>query len=510
VSFHFPFAQFHPQFPFSNNLLESFFDPQIESKDRRLSFLSFIISFSSRIRMSSESTLDNEKNEVKAGSSALGLDRTSWASMVRRDFGGFDREIDRLVALVWTSLFDSEGFARMGLTPAKGCLLVGQPGCGKSAMAQSLARHSGLPYSVLSGPEVFQRNQGESETMLQGVFEGLSKKGDSTLLIIDEIDILAGRCDEERPIETRLTNHLISLIDGLFAVSPRQLDRLLVPSGESVAAGKGLGAMSASIVNKVFVIGLTNRPEQLDPALTRSGRLDTAITLSTKTAAERAAILEICARGLPLRGAVGRTRQDILKRLASLTAGYVGADLLNLCRETALIAVTRSAGGQTGEAVTEEDFLAALCRARPAVLRDSESAAVVEPPPSLDTDGRSSGFESLGGLADVIRELRASVLLPFERPDLFRRLGITPPAGILIAGPPGTGKTKLASALASATSFNSVFLDPGQIRSKVVGESEAALARVFRQARDASPCFLVIDQLELIGKLSLRVQVVTF
>jgi len=159
------------------------------------------------------------------------------------------------------------------------------------------------------------------------------------------------------------------------------------------------------------------------------------------------------------------------------------------------MAASAAAAGTVAE-VTLGDFQVALSKVRPSVLRDSENAELV--PHRSEVGEQTAAFTQLGGLGQVIGELRTSVLLPFTRPELFARLRITPPSGILIAGPPGTGKTQLALALASAASFNVVVLDPGQIRSRVVGESEAALARVFRQAREASPCFLLIDQLELI------------
>jgi len=179
---------------------------------------------------------------------------------------------------------------------------MGQPGAGKSALAQLVARHSGLTYTVISAPDIFQKNQGESEELLRQGFEKLCLLKKPCLLILDEVDILASRVDEERPIEARLLTHLLSLLDGLFTLT---------------ATNKT--GQHRSVENKVFVIALTNRCETLDPALTRSGRLDCTVTLQTKTATERREIMEVLTRRMPLGD--GSARKEVIRKVSELPAG---------------------------------------------------------------------------------------------------------------------------------------------------------------------------------------------
>ncbi|MDP2859766.1 MAG: CDC48 family AAA ATPase [Bacillota bacterium] len=376
------------------------------------------------------------------------------------DVGGLGKEVQRLREMIESPLRYPEVFRRLGIEPPRGVLLHGPPGCGKTLIARAIANETSARFFSINGPEIIHKFYGESEAHLRQIFDQAQKHAPS-VLFIDEIDAVAPkRAEVTGEVEKRVVAQLLALMDGLKA--------------------RG----------QVVVIGATNIPDVLDPALRRPGRFDREIFIGIPDSRGRLEILEIHTRGMPLAADVD------LRRLAEATHGFVGADLQALCRESAMTALRRfvpkidlSSGSIPYEdlltlEVTMEDFLEALQPLEPSALREvfAEIPAV--------------SWEDIGGLSAVKKTLQESVEWPLHYRAHFEALGCRAPKGILLYGLPGTGKTMLAKAVATESGLNFISVKGPELLSKYVGESEKAIREVFRKARQASPCILFFDEIE--------------
>jgi len=384
--------------------------------------------------------------------------RSGWA-----DIGGLDNEVRRIRELVELPLRQPRVFERLGIGAPRGVLLHGPPGTGKTLLARAVAHETRVAFLALSGPEVIHRFYGESEAKLREIFQRAKERAPS-ILFLDEIEAIAPKRESAHgEVEKRVVAQLLALMDGLEA--------------------RG----------QVIVIGATNLPGLLDPALRRPGRFDREIEIGIPDAAARRQILQIHTRAMPV-----ATDVD-LGRLAALTHGFAGADLAALCREAAMTTL-REASLETDFApgpasddrlarltITMPHFLAALGEMDPSSLRE----VVVEIP-----DVR---WDDVGGLDAVKRELRQAAEWPLRHPELLRGLGARPAKGILLHGPPGTGKTMLARALASQAGVNFVSIKGPALLSKYLGESERSIREVFKKARLAAPCVLFFDEIDALA-----------
>ena len=376
------------------------------------------------------------------------------------DVGGLKPQLGRVRELIELPLRHPEVFARLGIDPPKGVLLHGPPGCGKTLIARTIAQESSANFYSISGPEIIHKFYGESEAHLRKIFDEASRHGPA-IIFLDEIDSIAPKRENTvGDVEKRVVAQLLALMDGL---NQRQ---------------------------NLIVIAATNLPNNLDPALRRPGRFDREIYIPIPDRNGRRHILEIHSRGMPL-------AQDVnLDRLADVTHGYVGADLQALCREAAMACLRKllgdvdlSRGGiayerlQTLE-VTQEHFLAALAEIEPSALRE----VFVEVP--------SVRWEDIGGLAEVKRQLTEAVEWPLKHADLFAKAAVRPPKGLLLAGPPGVGKTLLAKAAATQSNANFISVKGPELMGRYVGESEKAVRDVFRKARHAAPCVIFFDEID--------------
>jgi transitional endoplasmic reticulum ATPase len=386
---------------------------------------------------------------------AKGVPRTTY-----EDIGGLHEEIQRIREMVELPLRHPELFQRLGIEPPKGVMLHGPPGCGKTLLARAVANESEANFYSINGPEIMSKFYGESEARLREMFTQAQKNSPS-IIFIDELDAIAPKREEVTgEVERRVVAQLLALMDGL--------------------AGRG----------NLIVIGATNRPEALDPALRRPGRFDREIEIGVPDKKGRFEILQIHTRGMPL-------SEDVdLKKLAKMTHGYTGADLAALGRETAMKALRRYLPEINLEdervppsvlekmEVRMEDFLNAYREITPTAMRE----VYIEVPTVRWTD--------IGGLEDVKEDLREAVEWPLKNPEVFKRMGIRAPKGILLYGPPGCGKTLLARAVATESESNFITIKGPEVFSKWVGESEKAIREVFRKARMASPAVIFFDEFD--------------
>ena len=376
------------------------------------------------------------------------------------DIGGLHEAIQRIREMVELPLKHPELFQRLGIDPPKGVLLFGPPGCGKTLLARAVANESDAYFIHINGPEIMSKFYGESEKRLREIFEE-AKKNAPSIIFIDEIDAIAPKREEVTgEVERRVVAQLLALMDGLES--------------------RG----------QVIVIGATNRPNALDPALRRPGRFDREIEIGVPDRDGRREILQIHTRGMPL-------AEDVnLDRLADMTHGFVGADLAALCREAAMKALRRYLPEIDLDEevipphvlekikITMKDFLDALKEIQPSAIRE----VLVEVP--------NVHWDDVGGLEEVKRELKEAVEWPLKHPEVFKRMGVDPPKGILLYGPPGTGKTLLAKAIATESEANFISVKGPELMSKWVGESEKAVREIFRKARMVSPAIVFFDEID--------------
>ncbi len=379
------------------------------------------------------------------------------------DIGGLGDEVRKVREMIELPLRHPEIFERLGVEAPKGVLLHGPPGTGKTLLAKALASETNANFHTLSGPEIMSKFYGESEERLRDIFKAAEENAPS-IILIDEIDSIAPKREEVTgEVERRVVAQLLAVMDGLKA--------------------RG----------KVVVIGATNRPNAIDPALRRPGRFDREIEIGVPSRKARLEILQIHTRGMPI-------AEDVnLDELADLSHGFVGADLAALAREAAMSSIRRvlpeidldvhsiPAEILNKMTVTADDFNNALREMSPSALRE----VFIESP--------NIHWRDIGGVEDVKQELKEAVEWPMTYPALFKHLSARPPRGILLYGPPGTGKTMLAKAVATESQANFISVKGPEFLSKWVGESEKAVRETFRKAKQSAPCIVFFDEIDSIA-----------
>ena len=398
---------------------------------------------------------------VKPGVLGEGVPLVTW-----EDIGDLEEVKQKIREIVELPLKHPELFERLGIEPPKGILLYGPPGTGKTLLAKALANEIGAYFITINGPEIMSKFYGESEERLRRIFEEAQANAPA-IIFIDEIDSIAPKREEVvGEVEKRVVAQLLALMDGL----------------------KERG--------KVIVIGATNRPEALDPALRRPGRFDREIEIPPPDKRARREILAVHTRNMPLADDVD------LEKIADMTHGYTGADLAALVKEAAMSALRRFIQSENIDlnqpipaekleklVVKMEDFLVAMRSIQPSLMRE----VIVEIPEVRWSD--------IGGLNDIKQELRESIEWPMKYPHVFEKMGIEPPKGILLFGPPGTGKTLLAKAVATESGANFIAVRGPEILSKWVGESEKAIRQIFRRARMVAPAVVFFDEIDSIASM---------
>lgn len=377
------------------------------------------------------------------------------------DVGGLGKELKKIREMMELPLKHPELFEHMGIEPPKGILLYGPPGTGKTLIARAVANETSAFFMHVNGPEIMHKFYGESEGKLREVF-ALASNNAPSILFIDEIDVIAPKREKILgDVEKRVVGQLLALMDGL----------------------KSRG--------QVVVIGATNIPNALDPALRRPGRFDREIIIGVPDRNGRLEILNIHTRGMPLYENVD------LSHLADVTHGYVGADMAALCREAAMNAIRKIMPDLESENISPEiildlkvsmdDFMQALSEIIPTTTRE----VFVEVP--------NVSWDDIGGLENTKHELKKTIEWPLKYASLFNYSRTKPPKGILLHGAPGTGKTMIAKAVASESNANFISIKGPELLSKWVGESESGIREMFKKARQAAPCVIFFDEIDAIA-----------
>ncbi len=379
------------------------------------------------------------------------------------DIGDLHAQIQRIREMVELPLRHPELFQKLGIDPPRGIFLYGPPGCGKTLLAKAVANESDANFYVISGPEIMSKFYGESEARLREIFQKAQETSPS-IIFIDEMDAIAPKREEVTgEVERRVVAQLLSLMDGM---SSRE---------------------------NIIVIGATNRPNAIDPALRRPGRFDREIEIGVPDKQGRTEMLQIHTRNMPMAGDVD------FKKLSDITHGYTGADTAALCREAAMKCLRR----YLPELNLEEERIPAAILDKMEVKMDDFMQGYRDITPTamreVYIEVPTVHWQDVGGLDQVKAELIEAVEWPIKNSEMYKRMGINPPKGILLYGPPGCGKTMLARAVATESEANFISIKGPEVFSKWVGESEKAIREVFRKGRSAAPSIIFFDELDAIA-----------
>ncbi|KAI1008159.1 putative AAA domain-containing protein [Podosphaera aphanis] len=430
------------------------------------------------------------KMKRRRGNPKKDVDRSAPSNISLDNLGGVDNVIEELNEAVAMPMLYPETYIRTGIQPPRGVLLHGPPGCGKTMIANAFAAEIGVSYIPLSAPSLVAGMSGESEKKIRDVFDE-AKKLAPCLVFIDEIDVIMGKRESaQREMEKRIVAQMLTCMDEI--------------------------SMENTGGKPVIIIAATNRPDSIDPALRRAGRFNKEINLGVPNELAREKILRALTQKLKL-------ADDFdYRNLAKLTPGFVGADLndivsvagteamkrmMNALKErtsedmeidsvptpnrTSALQTLRSLIAHAGEPTPDEefsisylDFMSAIPKVQPSAKR--EGFATIP-----DTT-----WSHIGALHSVREQLEMAIVEPIKRPEMFARVGITAPTGVLLWGPPGCGKTLLAKAVAHESKANFISIKGPELLNKYVGESERAVRQVFERARSSVPCILFFDELD--------------
>ncbi|MDG3547660.1 CDC48 family AAA ATPase [Methanobacterium formicicum] len=446
------------EFPGSEDIFREFFEATTPFSLGEIKFTVVSTSPAGLVRI-------NDSTVVEVRPEAVEVMEKKVPDVTYDDVGGLKKEMSKVREMIELPLRHPEIFDRLGIDPPKGILLHGAPGTGKTLLAKAVASESGSNFVAINGPEVMSKFVGEAEKKIREIFEEAAENA-PTVIFIDEIDAIAPKREEVTgEVERRVVAQILALMDGL----------------------KERG--------KVIVIGATNRPDALDPALRRPGRFDREIELRVPDRDGRIEILEIHTRAMPLSDDVD------INELAETTHGFVGADLAALCREAAMHALRRVLPDIDLQEqridpeileklfVTSNDFMDSMKSINPSALRE----VFIEVP--------NVHWEDIGGLDELKESLKEVVEWPLSNISSFQRIGIQPSKGILLFGPPGTGKTMLTKAVATESQANFISVKGSEILSKWFGESERKIAEIFKKAKQASPCIVFFDEIDAIAPI---------
>ncbi|KAM4732079.1 ATPase family gene 2 protein homolog A [Anableps anableps] len=378
--------------------------------------------------------------------------------------GGLSSQLDAIRETIELPLKRPELFSNYGIPPPRGVLLYGPPGTGKTMIARAIANELGAHMVVINGPEILSKFYGETEARLRQIFTEASQR-QPAIIFIDELDALCPKREgAQNEVEKRVVASLLTLMDGIGS------------EGHS---------------GQLLVLGATNRPQALDPALRRPGRFDKELEVGVPGSAERADILQKQLSLVPC-----STTTEELTQLADAAHGYVGADLAAVCKEAGLHALRRALGAS--QQVSDQQLMGTVTVS----LQDLQWAMTAVKPSAMREvaiDVPKVRWSDVGGMAEVKLKLKQAVEWPLRHPEAFTRMGIQPPKGVLLYGPPGCSKTMIAKALANESGLNFLAIKGPELLSKYVGESERAVREVFRKARAVAPSIVFFDEIDALA-----------
>lgn len=379
------------------------------------------------------------------------------------DIGGIGEQLQKVREMIELPLKHPILFRRLGIDPPRGVLLHGPPGTGKTLIAKAVASETKANFTSINGPEIISKYYGESEKQLREIFEEAAANSPA-IIFIDELDSIAPkREDVSGEVERRVVAQLLTLLDGI--------------------QGR----------DNVIVIGATNRPDAIDPALRRGGRFDRELEIGVPDKNGRSEIIGIHTRGMPI------SDDFDVDWLLDNTHGFVGADISALVREAAMKALRR----YLPEIDLDKEVIPAEVLEKMEVKMSDFRLAIKEVEPSalreIYLEVPEVKWEQVGGLAEVKERLKESIEWPLTRPEMFEHFGIKPPRGIVLFGAPGTGKTLIAKAIANEAKANFITIKGPELISKWVGDSEKAVRELFKKAKQSSPSIIFLDEFESIA-----------
>ncbi|TWH47826.1 CDC48 family AAA ATPase [Sporomusa sp. KB1] len=402
----------------------------------------------------------NAATKIKVTKTDASEDRSFRASY--EDVGGLDKELQRIREMVELPLKYPEIFRQLGVEAPKGVLLYGPPGTGKTLMARAVSSETNAAFLHVNGPEIINKFYGESEARIREIFETAQRRAPA-IIFIDEIDAIAPKRTEViGDVEKRVVAQLLALMDGL----------------------KNRG--------QVVVIGATNVPDMVDPALRRPGRFDRELSINPPDRFGRLKILKIHTRLMTIDSSVN------IEKLAQMTHGFVGADIAILCKEAGMNAVRRLLPQiDFAEEIGEEDLAKLTINMNDfyAAFREVEPTATRE----FFSERPNTKWEQVGGMADIKRNLQAMIEMPLRHLELFKEMQHNMPKGFLLTGPPGTGKTLMVKALAGSSEAHFISVDAAALNSRWFGEAEKGLRRIFKRAKQIAPCILFFDEIDALA-----------
>ena len=402
----------------------------------------------------------NAATKLKVTKADASEDRSFRASY--EDVGGLDKELQRVREMVELPLKYPGIFRQLGVEAPKGVLLYGPPGTGKTLMARAVSSETNAAFLHVNGPEIINKFYGESEARLREIFETAQRRAPA-IIFIDEIDAIAPKRTEViGDVEKRVVAQLLALMDGL--------------------RNRG----------QVIVIGATNVPDMVDPALRRPGRFDRELSINPPDRFGRLKILKIHTRLMTIDSSVN------LEKLAQMTHGFVGADIAILCKEAGMNAVRRLLPQiDFSEELREEDLAKLTINMNDfyAAFREVEPTATRE----FFSERPNTKWEQVGGMADIKRNLQAMIEMPLQHLELFKEMQHNMPKGFLLTGPPGTGKTLIVKALAGSSEAHFISVDAATLNSRWFGEAEKGLRRIFKRAKQIAPCILFFDEIDALA-----------
>jgi len=381
------------------------------------------------------------------------------------DIGGIGEQLQKVREMIELPLKHPILFRRLGIDPPRGVLLHGPPGTGKTLIAKAVASETKANFTSINGPEIISKYYGESEKQLREIFDEAAANAPA-IIFIDELDSIAPkREDVSGEVERRVVAQLLTLLDGM--------------------QGR----------DNVIVIGATNRPDAIDPALRRGGRFDRELEIGVPDKNGRAEIIGIHTRGMPI------SDDFDVDWLLDNTHGFVGADISALVREAAMKALRR----YLPDIDLDEEHIPAEVLEKMEVRMADFKLAIKEIEPSalreIYLEVPEVSWDEVGGLSEVKERLKESIEWPLTKPEMFEHFGITPPRGIVLFGAPGTGKTLIAKAIANEAKANFITIKGPELISKWVGDSEKAVRELFKKAKQSSPSIIFLDEFESIASM---------